>query len=56
MKEIYSHIKNKLKRDPYLSERQWATIWKDSSADRDAWNYITDDISRSNTWITFQFT
>ena len=28
---------------PYLSERQWATVREDYSADGDAWNYFTHD-------------
>src|SRR5580765_7583834 len=35
---------------PYLSERQWATVREDYSADGDAWNYITHDISRSKAY------
>src|SRR5512139_304632 len=28
---------------PYLSERQWATVREDYSADGDAWNYFSHD-------------
>ena len=32
---------------PYLSERQWATIREDYSANGDAWNYTTHETARS---------
>ena len=39
-----------LKWGPYLSERQWATVREDYSANGDAWNYITHDMARSKTY------
>ena len=39
-----------MKWGPYISERQWATVREDYSADGDAWNYITHDMSRSKTY------
>src|SRR5215216_7673477 len=50
LKENYSHVKNWLKWGPYLSERQWATVREDYSADGDVWNYVTHDISRSKAY------
>jgi hypothetical protein len=50
IKENYSNSKNWLKWGPYLSERQWATVREDYSANGDVWNYITHDISRSKAY------
>ena len=50
LEENYSNQKNWLKWGPYISERQWATVREDYSADGDAWNYITHDMSRSKTY------
>jgi hypothetical protein len=50
LEENYSNSKNWFKWGPYLSERQWATIREDYSADGDAWNYLTHDISRSKAY------
>jgi len=35
---------------PYVSDRQWGTVREDYSANGDAWNYITHDMSRSKTY------
>jgi hypothetical protein len=35
---------------PYLSERQWGTVREDYSANGDAWNYFTYDMSRSRAY------
>lgn len=35
---------------PYLAERQWGTVREDYSANGDAWNYITHEMSRSKTY------
>src|ERR1700677_4452747 len=35
---------------PYVSDRQWGTVREDYSANGDAWNYITHDISRSKAY------
>jgi len=35
---------------PYLSERQWATIREDYSADGDAWNFVSHDMARSKAY------
>src|SRR6478672_1657101 len=32
---------------PYVSNRQWGTVREDYSANGDAWNYTTHDMSRS---------
>jgi len=32
---------------PYLTDRQWATVREDYSADGDAWNYLTHEMARS---------
>jgi hypothetical protein len=50
LKENYSNNKNWLKWGPYLSERQWGTVREDYSANGDAWNYITHDMSRSKAY------
>ncbi len=50
LNENYSNTKNWLKWGPYLSERQWATVREDYSADGDVWNYCTHDMSRSKAY------
>jgi mannosylglycerate hydrolase MGH1-like protein len=35
---------------PYLSERQWATVREDYSADGDCWTYFTHDQARSRAY------
>ncbi len=35
---------------PYLSEREWGNVREDYSANGDAWNYITHDRARSQTY------
>jgi hypothetical protein len=50
IKENYAKSKKWLKWGPYLSERQWSTIREDYSANGDAWNYITHDMSRSKAY------
>jgi hypothetical protein len=35
---------------PFLAERAWGTVREDYSADGDAWNYITHDRARSQTY------
>ena len=35
---------------PYVSERQWATVREDYSADGDAWNYLPHDQARSRAY------
>ncbi len=35
---------------PYLSERQWATVREDYSADGDAWDYFSHDHARSRAY------
>ncbi|CAN5454152.1 glucosidase [soil metagenome] len=43
--------KKNLKRwGPYLSERQWATVREDYSADGDCWNYFPHDHARSRAY------
>lgn len=50
LKENYSNAKKWMKWGPYLSERQWATVREDYSANGDVWNYITHDLSRSKAY------
>ena len=35
---------------PYLSERQWATVREDYSADGDCWDYFPHDHARSRAY------
>lgn len=42
--------KNWKKWGPYLSERQWATVREDYSAEGNAWGYINHDLARSYTY------
>ncbi len=35
---------------PYVSDRQWATVREDYSANGDAWNYLTHDKARSQAY------
>jgi hypothetical protein len=35
---------------PYLSERQWATVREDYSANGDAWSYFPHDHARSRAY------
>lgn len=35
---------------PYVSERSWATVREDYSANGDAWNYFTHDMARSKAY------
>src|SRR5262249_40035340 len=35
---------------PYVSERSWATVREDYSADGDAWNYLPHDLARSKAY------
>ena len=35
---------------PYVSDRQWGTVREDYSANGDAWNFITHDMSRSKAY------
>ena len=50
LNENYTKNKKWLKWGPYLSERQWSTVREDYSANGDAWNYITHDMSRSKAY------
>ncbi len=50
LNEQYANKKNWLKWGPYLSERQWATVREDYSANGDVWNHITHDMSRSKAY------
>lgn len=50
LEENYANKKTWLKWGPYLSERQWGTVREDYSANGDAWNYITHDMSRSKAY------
>ncbi len=46
IKEKDANKKDWLRWGPYLSERQWGVVREDYSADGDAWNYITHEMSR----------
>jgi hypothetical protein len=35
---------------PYLAERQWGTVREDYSPDGNAWNFITHEMARSNSY------
>ena len=35
---------------PYVSDRSWATVREDYSADGDAWNYLPHDLARSKAY------
>ena len=35
---------------PYVSERQWGTVWEDYSADGNAWDYLPHDHARSRAY------
>jgi hypothetical protein len=35
---------------PYLTERQWGTVWEDYSENGDAWNYFSHDHARSRAY------
>jgi hypothetical protein len=48
--ENASRAKNWKRWGPYLSERQWATVREDYSADGDAWNYFPHDHARSRAY------
>lgn len=50
LEENYFGNKKWHKWGPYLSERQWATVREDYSANGDAWNYLTHDMARSKTY------
>lgn len=50
LRENYSLAKDWLKWGPYLAERQWGTVREDYSANGDAWNHVTHDMSRSKTY------
>jgi hypothetical protein len=50
LNENYSNTKHWLKWGPYLSERQWATVREDYSAEGDVWNYCTHEMSRSKAY------
>src|SRR5471030_2721788 len=52
MNEEQSRLKDPTwkKWGPYVSDRQWGTVREDYSADGDAWNYITHDMSRSKAY------
>ncbi|KAK3387032.1 protein phosphatase 2c [Podospora didyma] len=47
LKEDRNRIKYWKKWGPYVSERQWATVREDYSADGDAWSHFTHDDARS---------
>ncbi len=48
--EDASRDKNWKRWGPYLSERQWATVREDYSADGDVWNYFPHEHSRSRAY------
>jgi hypothetical protein len=48
--EDASRAKNWKRWGPYLSERQWATVREDYSADGDSWGYFPHDHARSRAY------
>jgi len=47
LRENYSRQRNWSRWGPYLSERQWATVREDYSADSESWTYFPHDHARS---------
>jgi hypothetical protein len=50
LQEDNNKLKNWKKFGPYLTERQWATVREDYSADGNAWEYISHDAARSKAY------
>jgi hypothetical protein len=50
LQEDHAKQKNWRKFGPYLTERQWATVREDYSADGNAWDYISHDAARSKAY------
>ncbi|MFD1001368.1 glucosidase [Ohtaekwangia kribbensis] len=50
LQEDNAKQKNWKKFGPYLTERQWATVREDYSADGNAWEYISHDAARSKAY------
>ncbi len=50
LRESASREKNWSRWGPYLSERQWATVREDYSANGDPWNYFPHDHARSRVY------
>ena len=50
LREDAARQKNWTRWGPYLSERQWATVREDYSADGDVWNYFPHDHARSRAY------
>src|SRR4029079_12450844 len=50
LKENNANSKNWLKWGPYLSERQWATVREDYSADGNSWDYFPHAHARSRAY------
>ncbi|MDB6016998.1 MAG: glucosidase [Pedosphaera sp.] len=50
LQEDAARTKNWKRWGPYLSERQWATVREDYSADGDVWNYLPHDHARSRAY------
>ncbi|WP_333821185.1 MGH1-like glycoside hydrolase domain-containing protein [Ohtaekwangia sp.] len=50
LEEDHAKVKNWRKFGPYLTERQWATVREDYSADGDAWGCISHDEARSKAY------
>ncbi|KAK3847766.1 MAG: Six-hairpin glycosidase-like protein [Linnemannia gamsii] len=50
LKESDAKKKHWMRWGPYLSERQWATVREDYSADGDAWRFFPHDHARSRTY------
>ncbi len=50
LQEDNAKLKNWKKFGPYLTERQWATVREDYSADGNAWEYISHDAARSKAY------
>ncbi|KAK0706548.1 hypothetical protein B0T26DRAFT_460399 [Lasiosphaeria miniovina] len=50
LKEDRNRVKYWKKWGPYVSERQWATVREDYSADGDAWSHFPHDHARSRAY------
>src|SRR4051794_38845987 len=50
LQEDADRSKNWKRWGPYLSERQWATVREDYSADGDSWNYFPHEHARSRAY------
>ena len=50
LQEIQDDIRGWRRWGPYVSDRAWATVREDYSADGDAWDYLPHDLARSKAY------